>query len=246
MLGVYFLFAIVGTLLIVMSSKQPFPDISKKYGVFLLLIFSFFLLANQAERIPNPVVSYIVMVIVGGIGTVVGMRHVSYTKRDVLVAPFSGVLMTIGTIVLLSNEWRIFTTAEQISAFVLIVILISGMIYLLFKTLLIGELPQAWSQAGLRQLHRGLIEGERGAISCFEKAWDSNQEHLNAMAYIALNMIHLALGNNAIAEKWNDLLMQHGGRNAVDSSWINSIEKGLIVSGYIVFDNHETHLGEQE
>ncbi len=246
MFGVYFLFAIVGTLLIIMSSKQPFPDLSKKYGMFLLLIFSFFLLANQAERIPNPVVSHTVMVIVGGIGSIVGMRHVSYTKRDVLIAPFSGVLLTIGTIVLLSNEWGDFTSSEQILAFILIVILISCMIYLVFKTLLIGELPQAWSQAGLRQLHRGLIEGEHGAISCFEKAWDSNEEHLNAMAYIALNMIHLALGNKAAAEKWNDLLMQHGGKSAVDGSWIDSIEKGLTLSGYMLFENQGTKLGESE
>ena len=57
-MGVYLLFALIGVLLIVMSSNQPFPDISKTYGIFLLLIFLFFLLANQAERMPNPIVSF--------------------------------------------------------------------------------------------------------------------------------------------------------------------------------------------
>ena len=222
-----------------MSSKQPFPDISKKYGIFLILVFSFFLLSNQAERIPNPVVSHLAMVAIGGVGTVVGMRHVSYTKRDVLVAPSSGIILTFSTIVLLSNEWENYNTIEQIASFILIIILICGMIYLVFKTLLVGELPQAWSQAGLRQLHRGLIEGENGSISCFEKAWDANQEHLNAMSYLALNKIYNALQETKKAEKWNDLLMQSGGLDAVDISWIKSIEKGLITAGYNVFESEQ-------
>ena len=235
MIGAYYLFAIIGVLLILMSSKQPFPDISNKYGVFLVVLFLFFLLSNQAERIPNPVVSHLTMVIVGGIGAVIGMRHVTYTKKDVLVAPASSIILTVGTIVLLSNEWGGYTKIEQIAAFILIVILICGLIYLVFKTLLVGELPQAWSQAGLRQLHRGLIEGEKGSISCFEKAWDAEQEHLNAMSYVALNKIYTALGNNSKAEKWNDLLMQTGGEDAVDISWIKSIESGLVTAGYDVF-----------
>ena len=222
-----------------MSSKQPFPDISKKYGVFLIIIFSFFLWADQAERTPNPVVSHLVMVLVGGIGTVVGMRHVSYTKRDVLVAPSSGIILTVSTIILLSNEWENYSTLEQIASFILIIILISGMIYLVFKTLLVGELPQAWSQAGLRQLHRGLVEGENGSISCFEKAWDANQEHLNAMSYLALSKIYAALGNRKKSEKWKDLLMQNGGLDAVDISWIKSIERGLITAGYNTLESEQ-------
>ena len=101
---------------------------------------------------------------------------------DVLIAPSSGFLLVIGTISLFSNEWPTLTSFEQISAFILISLIIFLNIYLIFRTLLIGKLPMAWSQSGLRQLRRGIIFGERGAISCFEKAWDVDEEHLNAMA----------------------------------------------------------------
>ena len=92
---------------------------------------------------------------------------------------------------------------------------------------MIGKLSRSWSQAGLRQLQRGLIEGEKGALSCFEKAWDIENEHLNPMAYIALQRIHLHLGNDAESEQWGERLQEFGGESAVAEEWVDAIESAI-------------------
>ncbi len=146
---------------------------------------------------------------------------------DVLIAPFSGFLLVVGTISLFSNEWSSLSNFEQISAFVLISLIILLNIYLVFRTLLIGKLPLAWSQSGLRQLRRGVIFGDRGAISCFEKAWDVDEEHLNAMAYSALSLIHQHFENEEEYKKWNHRLLELGGFESVDETWISAVKDGL-------------------
>ena len=116
---------------------------------------------------------------------------------------------------------------ERSGSFILCSLLVLFDIYLVFRTLLIGKLALAWSQAGLRQLRRGLIEGESGAIACFEKAWDEDQEHLNAMAYMALGQIHEHMGRLEEAHHWNERLSQMGGSDAVDPSWPEEIGSAL-------------------
>jgi len=218
---------ILGLILIWMSKNQPFPEHSQKFGFLLVILGSLGFIAEQAEREVGPTVEPLILTILGGVGVVIGLIHAIRTRMDVLIAPSSGFLLVIGTISLFSNEWPTLTGFEQISAFVLISLIIFLNIYLIFRTLLIGKLPMAWSQSGLRQLRRGIIFGERGAISCFEKAWDIDEEHLNAMAYSALSLIHKHHKNEDEYKKWNQRLLELGGFESVDETWISAVEDGL-------------------
>ncbi len=218
---------VLGLILIWMSKNQPFPEHSQKFGFLLIVLGSLGFIAEQAEREVGPTVEPLILTILGGLGVVIGLIHAIRTRMDVLIAPFSGFLLVVGTISLFSNEWSSLSNFEQISAFVLISLIILLNIYLVFRTLLIGKLPLAWSQSGLRQLRRGVIFGDRGAISCFEKAWDVDEEHLNAMAYSALSLIHQHFENEEEYKKWNHRLLELGGFESVDETWISAVKDGL-------------------
>jgi|TARA_B100001540_G_scaffold311231_1_gene330344 hypothetical protein len=218
---------VLGLILIWMSKNQPFPEHSQKFGFLLIVLGSLGFIAEQAEREVGPTVEPLILTILGGLGVVIGLIHAIRTRMDVLIAPFSGFLLVVGTISLFSNEWSSLSNFEQISAFVLISLIILLNIYLVFRTLLIGKLPLAWSQSGLRQLRRGVIFGDRGAISCFEKAWDVDEEHLNAMAYSALSLIHQHFENEEEYKKWNHRLLELGGFESVDDTWISAVKDGL-------------------
>ena len=125
------------------------------------------------------------------------------------------------------QTWSSLSTIEQWSGFLALVVLSGGQVWLVFRGLLIGRLPLAWSQAGMVALSRGQISGEHGAISCFEKAWDVDEEHLNPMAYVALHRIHEFLGDKEEAEKWFENLIDSGGEDAVAPEWIEAIENSL-------------------
>ena len=226
-----FVFIFVGAILIWMSSRQPFPEISRQFGVSMLIIAAFIMLAGQAPKPLSLQMILIIMAFCGGIGVTIGVRHMSITRKDVIVAPFAGALFGIGSTGLLVLEWDNLTSSfEQIGSFLLICLLGALEVYLVFRGLLIGKLSRSWSQAGLRQLQRGLIEGEKGAISCFERAWDSEEEHLNPMAYLALNRICLHIGNDSEAEMWAERLQEFGGEESVAEEWIQAIEKAIQAS----------------
>ena len=218
---------LLGIILIWMSKNQPFPEHSQKFGILLVVLGCLGFIAEQAERDVGPTVEPLILTILGGIGVVIGLIHAVRTRMDVLIAPSSGVLLVVGIISLFSNEWQTLSSFEQISAFCLISVVIFLNIYLIFRTLLIGKLPLAWSQSGLRQLRRGIIDGDRGAISCFERAWDVDEEHLNAMAYSALSLIHSHFGNDEEHKKWNKRLLQLGGMESIEKSWVSEIEDAL-------------------
>lgn len=226
-LGHALLFGVLGVLLVWMSRSQPFPEHSKRFGYLLLVFCGIGLIAHQAEREVGTSVEPLLLTVLGGVGVVVGMRHVILTRMDVLIAPASGLMLTVGTVSLLSQEWTAMSGFERYGAFTLCALLVLFDIYLVFRTLLIGKLALAWSQAGLRQLRRGLIHGEAGAIACFEKAWDNDEEHLNAMAYLALAQIHQHLGQESEAGLWQERLSQMGGGEAVDPSWSEEIASAL-------------------
>ena len=136
---------ILGLILVWMSKNQPFPEHSQKFGFLLIILGSLGFIAEQAEREVGPTVEPLILTILGGVGVVIGLIHAIRTRMDVLIAPSSGFLLVIGTISLFSNEWPTLTGFEQISAFVLISLIIFLNIYLIFRTLLIGKLPMAWS-----------------------------------------------------------------------------------------------------
>ena len=218
---------VLGLILMGMSRNQPFPEVSRRFGIILLMLGFLGLLSESAPRPTTDRVWLITYTGLGGLGVVIGMRHMTYTRMDVLIAPASGFLLCIGVIGLLWNEWGVLSEFEQIAAFLLASFLCMAEVYLVFRGLLIGKLPQSWSQAGLRSLQRGILDGPNGAIFCFERAWDVEKEHLNPMAYLALQRIFYARGDLVNADEWALKLAENGGKNAVDEAWIKAIDDSL-------------------
>ena len=89
------LFALVGLTQIWMSGRQPFPEVSRQFGSAMLLVTVFFVVANQAPHPPSLFFILIAMTATGGIGVVIGVRHLAITHKDVIVAPFAGALMGV-------------------------------------------------------------------------------------------------------------------------------------------------------
>ncbi len=127
--------------------------------------------------------------------------------------------------------WPGLNQLEQWAGFLALVVLGGGQTWMVFRGLLIGRLPLAWSQAGMVALQRGQLEGPQGAITCFEKGWDADEEHLNPMAYIALASIHRFNGNATEADKWQDSFEDAGGQPSVASEWILALNEALRALG---------------
>tara|TARA_B100001564_G_scaffold216497_1_gene182321 strand:+ start:877 stop:1470 length:594 start_codon:yes stop_codon:yes gene_type:complete len=186
-----------------------------------------FLLGQTAPR-PATVNGHLTFLsLIGAFGLLFGVHHMLRTRREVLVAPMSGFLFSVGVGGLMIQTWSTLNTMEQWSGFLALVVLSGGQVWLVFRGLLIGRLPLAWSQAGIVALNRGQISGPHGALACFEKAWDVDEEHLNPMAYVALHRINQFLGNDEEVEKWYEALIDSGGEEAVAKEWIEAIETSL-------------------
>ena len=149
------------------------------------------------------------------------------THKDVLLAPFGGVLMCVGTISMLSERWAEAVQWEQIGSFVIASLIVMLEIYLIFRGLVIGVKGLSWSKSGLRQVRRGLIDGPNGAISHFEKSWDSEDQWLTAMSHAALSMIHAHRGDSGKESFHETELGKLGGWESVDESWKVAIRESL-------------------
>ena len=149
------------------------------------------------------------------------------TREEVIVAPFAGILFSVSATAIMADQWESLSSFEEYAAFATIVVIGGCQTWLVFRGLLIGRLPLAWSKAGLVALERGQVSGSHGALECFEKSWDLEEEHLNPMAWLALERIHTFLGNEAEASHWGKRLAESGGEEAVAKEWIEAIETAL-------------------
>jgi hypothetical protein len=149
------------------------------------------------------------------------------SREEVIVAPLAGILFSVSATAIMAEQWDSLTVFEEYAAFATIVVIGGCQTWLVFRGLLIGRLPLAWSKAGLVALERGQVSGSHGALECFEKAWDLEEEHLNPMAWIALQRIHSFIGNDIEAEHWGKRLSESGGEDAVAKEWISAIESAL-------------------
>lgn len=211
-----------------LSSKQPFPEPSRRFSFLILFIASVMAIGQTA---PNPVELQFHLAIISGIGAfglVAGVYHLGITRRDVLIAPFSGAIFCVSVAALMATYWGDLTKFEQFSGFFAIVVMGGGQTWLVFRGLLIGKLPLAWSQAGMVALQKGKLHGNHGAIACFEKGWDIEEEHLNPMAYLALERIYKFLDDDENSSYWRDALIDAGGDEAVATEFINAVENALI------------------
>ena len=218
---------LIGIALVYNSKNRPFPRPGARFGWLVILLTSLVLIGQAAPK-PMTVFAHFVMLSgVGGFGLVAGVYQLAQTQRDVLVAPYAGLMFCVGVVGLMVQTWDDLSTLEQWAAFLTIVVLGGGETWLIFRGLLIGKLPRAWSQAGMIALLQGRLTGRNGAIECFEKGWDADEEHLNPMAYVALHRIHLFLGNNDEADIWKDNLDREGGEAAVAYEYIRAIHDAL-------------------
>ena len=216
-----------GALLLWWHPKQPFPEISRSWGAIFLILAGFGLLADSGPRETTLAAHGWATTAIGGAGLVVGLWQMGRAQRDVLVAPFASVLLAGGMIALLADQWSAMSGLEQAMAGLLGVIVLLGVLYIVFKGLFVGELRHAWSQAALRQLEHGILDGERGAAAFFERAWEERISPLNAMSYAALVRIHEHLGDAEAAAEWSVRLEDQGGWSVVEPSWLEAIDLRL-------------------
>ena len=222
------LLAFIGGILVYFSRDQPFPEISKKHGLILLSIAGMLWISAASPRQYDEArVAATIVTIVGGIQMLIGAWHIAITNRDVIVGPLAGVLLCAGTGALFAEDWALSSSAEQGTAFITLSVLILLEVYIFFKGMIVGTTARMWSAAGLRQVERGLLSGTRGAIGYFERAWDFEEEYINAMSHLALTKIHSHLGNNELASEHHEKLQRLGGEESMDSAWIDALETSL-------------------
>ena len=225
------LFATLSVIIFWYSRKQPFPEISGRFALILLFISIILWLATNAPRGGgNDLFPAYLASIVGGSAVIYGVIKMSVTNDDVVVAPFGGILFCIGSITLLSERWSGADQVEQIGSFILASTLVILEIYLIFRGLIIGVQGISWSKSGLRQISRGLIHGDNGAISHFEKSWDMEEQWINAMSHAALALIYEKENNEKSRMEHVVQLEKIGGWGAVDEAWTETIRKHLDLS----------------
>ena len=224
----------ISIILILGSKSQPFPTPARRFGLVILMVSSLLLLGQSA---PNPTsleAHLAILSVFGAFGLVSGINLMLRTRREVLVAPMSGFMFCVGVTGLITQTWDELNKFEHWAGFLALVVLAGGQTWLVFRGLLIGRLPLAWSQAGMVALHKGQLRGPHGAIECFEKAWDAEEEHLNPMAYSALSKIFQALEETDIADHWNELFLESGGNDSVAEEWLTAIDDCLNNMGFVV------------
>ncbi len=228
---------VISIILILGSKSQPFPTPARRFGWFILMVGGLLLLGQSA---PNPTsleAHLTILSVFGAFGLVSGINLMLRTRREVLVAPMSGFMFCVGVTGLITQTWDELNKFEHWAGFLALVVLAGGQTWLVFRGLLIGRLPLAWSQAGMVALHRGQLRGPHGAIECFEKAWDAEEEHLNPMAYSALSKIFQALEETDKATHWNELFLESGGSESVAIEWLSAIDDCLSSMGFTTFSS---------
>ena len=216
-----------------LSRLQPFPEKGGLFGGVLLLTSMILWIASTSPRGSEGDFPAVVSVVLGGVFVIVGIRNMSVTKTDVIVAPLAGVLFCVGGIYLLSARWEFADQSEQIGSFILATTMVTIELYLAFRGLVLGVPGIAWSKSGLRQIHRGLLLGPNGAIAHFGKSWDMEDQWINAMSHAAMVLIHRHLGNSAEEEGSLEELEKLGGWGSVDSAWTDAIQQGLSASAIL-------------
>ena len=221
------LFAGLGITVFYYSRHQPFPEISGRFALVLLVTGAILWLSTTAPRETGESVPAVVATVIGGAAVVIGVGQMSMLRNDVIVAPFGGVLLCMGATSLMVDRWSGMEQTEQIGSFAVSSLLVMLEIYLAFRGLVVGVQGISWSKSGMRQVRRGLIHGPKGAISHFERSWDMEDPWINAMSHAALALIHRHLGDAEGEREHVVELEKAGGWESVDQSWIEAIEEAL-------------------
>ena len=221
------LFTGLGLTVLHYSRHQPFPEISGRFALVLLVTGAILWLSTTAPRETGESVPAVVATVIGGAAVVIGVVQMSMLRNDVIVGPFGGVLLCMGATSLMVDRWSGMGQTEQIGSFAVASLLVMLEIYLAFRGLVVGVQGISWSKSGLRQVRRGLIHGPKGAISHFERSWDMEDPWINAMSHAALALIHCHSGDAEAEREHVVELEKAGGWESVDQSWIEAIEEAL-------------------
>ena len=221
------LFFALGAVSLYYARIQPFPEFGNRFGWSSIAFGLVFLISRNAPRDTAILAPTVTAAIFGGLAVIYGVRHMVVTQQDVLVAPFGGVLLCVGTVSLMADSWDEMNSTDHLISFVTASVVVMLEIYLAFRGLVVGVQGITWSKSGLRQVSRGLLQGPRGAISHFERSWDMDDQWLNAMSHAALALIHKHLGDEAAEKEHIQELQAIGGWDVVDKNWIDTIEGEL-------------------
>ena len=221
------LFFALGAISLYYARLQPFPEFGNKFGWSSIALGLIFLISRNAPRDTAILAPTVTAAIFGGLAVIYGVRHMVVTQQDVLVAPFGGILLCVGTVSLMADSWNEMNSTDHLISFVTASVVVMLEIYLAFRGLVVGVQGITWSKSGLRQVSRGLLQGPRGAISHFERSWDMDDQWLNAMSHAALALIHKHLGDEVAEKEHIQELQAIGGWDAVDKNWIQTIEGEL-------------------
>jgi hypothetical protein len=228
MIGWVLLLAVTGASLLHLSKDQPFVEISRTHGLLQLVLAGLMLVAmNSPRQFDQVAVGALFVTVLGGLQVMAGVRHMASTRRDVIVAPMAGILLCFGAVAMLVDDWLAYSRTEQAAAFALASSLVIVEIYLFFRGMIVGTTARMWSAAGLRQCERELLRGPRGAIACFDRAWDMDEQYINAMSHAALLRIHTILGDQKSADFHHERLQRLGGESGVDETWLKAVDKTL-------------------
>ena len=221
------LFVGLGLAVLNYSRHQPFPEISSRFALVLLVTGAVLWLSTTAPRETSESVPAVVATIIGGTAVVIGVIQMSMMRNDVIVAPFGGILLCMGATSLMVDRWEGMGQAEQIGSFSVASLLVMLEIYLAFRGLVVGVQGISWSKSGLRQVRRGLIHGSNGAVAHFERSWDMEDQWINTMSHAALVLIHRHAGDTEAEQEHVVELEKAGGWESVDQSWIEALEDAL-------------------
>ena len=213
-------------LLLWMSRAQPFPEIGTRWAWMMLAFAGILAMSTNSPRLTTEETPIVIAGGMGALGVIIGAIH-DRRNQDVVLAPFAGMWFVAATIAILTQGWAGYSTAEQWFGFFVATTVILLELFLFWKGLVIGVQGRSWSQAALRQLDRGLIDGERGAISMFEKSWSVDESWLDAMSHAALIRIHEFKGNTEAAGKHRNLLERLGGQEGIEDAWLEKIDACL-------------------
>ncbi len=222
------LLAVAAGILFHFSKDQPFPRFSRRAAYSLAGLAVLLIIASQSPRqFEEERVAALGVAVTSGAFVIIGSWWIAGTKTDVIVAPLAGVLFVGAVLSLFSMDWHDFNKSEQLTAFATASAIVLLEIYLFFRGMIVGTTAMMWSMAGLTRIERGLILGERGAIACFERAWDMDEPYINAMSHAALLKLYEHVGDQKAAELHREKFLRQGGEESVSDDWVSAIESSL-------------------
>ena len=124
------LFFALGAVSLYYARLQPFPEFGNRFGWCSIALGLIFLISRNAPRDTAILAPTVTAAIFGGLAVMYGVRHMVVTQQDVLVAPFGGILLCIGTVTLMADSWDEMNATYHIISFVTVSVVILSLIHI--------------------------------------------------------------------------------------------------------------------